>query len=455
VLDRWGVRGRIVGVAVLILVVTVAGWTWLVVTVFDSTLAHTARSHAELQARQIAVQLETMPPSDAVPQLGPGYGDAMLQVVSGDQVLAASEHDALASPIGDLHPAPGQLESTEVSGIPGIDNDRFVIVAAGATGPDGVPLVAMVASPIHIEEGAVSRTVLAGALAAALVLTVSTLLVRWAVGAALQPVELLRGQLAAIDGRTIGDRVDVPVTGDELTRLGDTMNQMLARLEGAYAIQKTFVSDASHELRSPLATVRASVELAAADPSGRVWAETQPTVSAEILRLQGLVDDLLTLSRYDAGALPLRMRECDLDDLVVAAARRTREETTAQVEVRVDPVRTVADPDRVGQVLRNLLDNAARHSERRLRVSLTQDGPSAVVLVDNDGPPVPEDQRQRIFERFVRLDDTRGRDSGGSGLGLAIAADLVRAHDGTLVATVADDGWCRFELRLPRSDPEE
>jgi signal transduction histidine kinase len=149
------------------------------------------------------------------------------------------------------------------------------------------------------------------------------------------------------------------------------------------------------------------------------------------------------------------MRECDLDDLVVAAARRTREETSAQVEVRVDPVRTVADPDRVGQVLRNLLDNAARHSEGRLRVSLTQDGPSAVVLADNDGPPVPEDQRRRIFERIVRLDDTRGRDSGGSGLGLASAADLVRAHDGTLAATVADDGWCRFELRLPRSDPEE
>lgn len=440
-----------VTVAVLILLVTLAGWTWLVVAVFDATLASTARSHAELQARQVATQLAFLPADQAVPVLsGTGYGDAMVQVVDTEgTVLAASEADALAEPISDLAPAPGQVSSEQVSGIPGVDSDKFMVVAAGATGTDGQPLVALAASPVHIEEGAVSRTVLIGGLAAVVVLLVATVLVRWAVGAALRPVEVLRGQLAEIDGRTIGDRVDVPDTGDELTRLGDTMNEMLTRLEGAYAAQRTFVSDASHELRSPLATVRTSVELAAADPTGRVWAETRPTLLVEILRLQRLVDDLLTLSRYDAGALPLRWRDCDLDDVVVGAARRLREETGVSVAVEVEPVRAEADPDRIGQVLRNLLDNAARHSEGRLRVGLTQEDGEARVVVDNDGPPVPEEQRARVFERFVRLDPTRDRDSGGSGLGLAIAADLAQLHGGTLTTSAAEDGWCRFELRLP------
>ena len=184
-------------------------------------------------------------------------------------------------------------------------------------------------------------------------------------GAALTPVERMRGQLAGIDGRTMGTGWTCRRPGMSCTRLGDTMNRMLERLEGAYATQKTFVSDASHELRSPLATVRASVELASADPTGRVWEETRGTLMAEILRLQALVDDLLTLSKYDAGALPLRTRECDLDDLVVAAVRRLRGETDLAVEVSLEPVRAVADPDRLGQVLRNLLDNAARHAASR------------------------------------------------------------------------------------------
>jgi signal transduction histidine kinase len=310
-------------------------------------------------------------------------------------------------------------------------------------------LTVLVASPIHLEQGSVSRSVLLGSITAAAVLAVAALLVRWAVGASLRPVEVLRGQLAAIDGHAVGDRVDVPETGDELTRLGDTMNQLLTRLEGAYAAQAGFVSDASHELRSPLATLRTSVELAAADPTGGVWQETRPVVMNEILRLQRLVDDLLTLSRYDAGAVPLRRRECDLDDLVVDAVRRTCGETDLVVTVRAEPVRAVADPDRVGQVLRNLLDNAIRYARTSVRVELTQAAGEARVSVDNDGPPVPVEDRWRVFERFVRLDETRGRDTGGAGLGLAIAADIARAHGGSLTVEDADDGWCRFVLRLP------
>lgn len=453
-LDDWrqhvGVRGRVLGVAVAILLLTLSAWAWVSFALFEDTLARGARLHARVQATALAADLEERAPSEVVPtREGEQYGDVTVQVLDADdRIVAASTPDARSVVLTSLRPKPGQLLSQEVDTLPGIDQDRFVIVATGATGEDGERWTVVVASPVHVEEGTATRLYVLGGVAGTLVLLVTAVLVRFAVGSALRPVERLRGQLAGIDGRTMGDRVDVPTTGDELTALGDTMNQMLTRLEGAYATQRTFVSDASHELRSPLATVRASVELAAADPSGRIWAQNQDVLLAEILRLQRLVDDLLTLSRYDGGALPLRMRECDLDDLVVRATRRLAEETAHEVSVEVAPVRVCADPDRIGQVLRNLLDNAGRHARSAVRIRL-EGGRSAAVTVDNDGPPVPPDERDRVFERFVRLDGTRDRDSGGSGLGLAIAADLVTGHGGTLTTGEAADGWCRFTMTLP------
>ena len=450
---QWGVRRRVLGVAVAILLVTLALWTWLFVSVLDATLARTARAHAVLQADQLVAALEHLTPEEALPAPSARRdGDVVVQVLDGERrVVGASSDQARSTPITSLVPSGREPAIEEVSGLPGIDSDAFVVVAENAVGVDGEPLVVAVASPVHVEEGARSRLILMGALAAGLVLGVATVLVGWALGSALRPVERLRGQLARIDGHTRGDRVDVPETGDELTRLAQTMNQLLARLEAAYAAQTVFVSDASHELRSPLSTVRASVELATADPTGQVWQEVRPTLLAEILRLQRLVDDLLTLSKYDAGGLPLRTRECDLDDLVVTAAHRTRDESGLAVAVTADPVRIVADPDRVGQILRNVLDNAARYAASTIRVAVHREGDQAVVRLDNDGPPVPAADRELVFERFLRLDATRDRDTGGAGLGLAIAADLAHAHGGTLTATESPDGWCRFELRLPAS----
>jgi signal transduction histidine kinase len=447
-----GVRSRVLGVAIAVLLLTLGLWTVLFWRTFDAALVGSAEGHARVEAQQVAATLELVPPTSAVPLRDhPDGNDIVVQVIDNDgAVVAASREDAVDQPLTDVQPAVGQAEMAQVDGLPGIDHDAYVVITRGATGTEGEPLTVVVASPVHIEEGVESRIFLFGGVAAALVLGVAVVLVRWSVGASLLPVERLRGQLAEIDGHTIGDRVDVPETGDELTRLAETMNQMLARLEGAYAAQAGFVSDASHELRSPLSTLRTSVELAAADPSGRIWEETRPVVMAEILRLQRLVDDLLTLTKYDAGAVPLRRRECDLDDLVVEAVRRARDEGGPALSVSPEPVRVLGDPDRLGQVLRNLLDNAVRHAASAVRVGLTADGDEAVVTVDNDGPPVPPADRVRVFDRFVRLDATRHRDTGGAGLGLAIAADITSAHGGTLTAGETDDGWSRFELRLPR-----
>jgi len=441
-----GIRSRVLGVAVAILVVTLMIWAWVVILVFDGTLTRTARSHAEFQATQLADQLRSIPVDQVVPE-GRGYGDLVVQVLSDDGTVVASS-EPLDEPITDLRPATGQMLGQSVDGLSGVDDDSFVIVARGTIGLDDESLIVAVANPVHVEEGTISRIVGVGVGAGVLVLAIMTVLINWAVGMALTPVERMRSQLASIDGRTMGDRVAVPATGDELTDLGDTMNRMLERLEAAYAAQKSFVSDASHELRSPLATIRAAVDLANADPTGRVWRETRGTLRAEILRLQSLVDDLLTLSRVDAGALPLRRRDCDLDDLVVDAVRRLQGESELDVDVAVEPVQALADPDRLAQVMRNLLDNASRHATSRVKVTLARSDATAIITVDNDGPPVPEEKRATVFERFVRLDETRDRDSGGSGLGLAIVADLVHAHSGTVLATESD-GWCRFEVTLP------
>ncbi len=447
-----GVRARVLAVAGAVLLLTLGVWTLLFWRVFDAALVGSAQGHARVEAQQVAATLELVPPTSAVPVRDlPDGNDVLVQVVDAQgEVVAGSREDALGEPFTAERPGVGSSVMTQVDGLPGIDSDAYVVVTRGATGTAGEPLTVVVASPVHIEEGVESRIFLFGGLAATLVLGVAVVLVRWSVGASLLPVERLRGQLAEIDGHTFGDRVDVPGSGDELTRLAETMNEMLGRLEGAYAAQAGFVSDASHELRSPLSTLRTSVELAAADPTGRIWAETRPVVMAEILRLQRLVDDLLTLTKYDAGAVPLRRRECDLDDLVVEAVRRARDEEGPAMSVTPEPVRVLGDPDRLGQVLRNLLDNAVRHAGSAVRVELTADGTQAVVRVDNDGPPVPPEDRLRVFDRFVRLDATRDRDTGGAGLGLAIAADIARAHGGSVTAGEADDGWCRFELRLPR-----
>jgi len=171
--------------------------------------------------------------------------------------------------------------------------------------------------------------------------------------------------------------------------------------------------------------------------------------SAEVDRLSALVDDLLVLASADEEhSLPIASAEVDLDDVVLAEASLLRSRGMP-VSVRVEPARVIGDGPRLGRVMRNLLENAERHKDSRVRMQLTNDGRQALVTVDNDGPPVALEDRERIFGRFVRLDDSRTRDTGGTGLGLAIVAEIVKAHGGSTVAEESPDGWCRFSVRLP------
>ncbi|MFJ4643147.1 ATP-binding protein [Streptomyces bobili] len=257
---------------------------------------------------------------------------------------------------------------------------------------------------------------------------------------ALRPVEGIRREMAAITASAdLARRVPEPDTHDEVARLARTTNETLAALEAAVERQRRFVADASHELRSPIASLRTQLEVGAAHPE----LLDVPGAVEDTVRLQNLAADLLLLARLDAGERPAEAR--------VDLAALAREEAAGRVRVSVDaePADVSGSRGQLRRVLANLLDNAQRHAREAVTVTVRREGGRAVVAVADDGDGVPEADRERVFERFVRLDAARSRDDGGAGLGLAIARDVAERHGGTLTVRGTPEGGALFELRLP------
>ena len=222
------------------------------------------------------------------------------------------------------------------------------------------------------------------------------------------------------------------------------MNEMLARLQAGQAVQRRFVADASHELRSPLATIATGLELLARGDTDR---DTVTALRGEAARLGRLVDALLLLARADESGLQPRFEDVDLDE--VAEAERLRPAARIVPRIEAAHVRVVGDRGQLAQVVRNLVDNACRHARSTVVVSVRPCTGYAALDVADDGPGVPPDQRARVFERFVRLDDARARADGGAGLGLAIVAEVVAAHGGTVDVVGSPVGGALFRVRLP------
>ncbi|MFF2727031.1 sensor histidine kinase [Streptomyces sp. NPDC058008] len=264
---------------------------------------------------------------------------------------------------------------------------------------------------------------------------------------ALRPVEGIRRELAAITAsEDLGRRVPEPDSRDEIARLARTTNETLAVLEASVGRQRRFVADASHELRSPIASLRTQLEVGAAHPG----LLDVPGAVADTVRLQVLAADLLLLARLDAGERPGRA-VVDLGALVrEEVSQRTADRIPPEVSVEDGaPLEVTGSRSQLARVAGNLLDNAERHADRAVAVSVRAERGDVLVEVTDDGAGVPEAQRERIFERFVRLDEARGRDEGGAGLGLAIARDVAARHGGTLTVDAAPGGGARFTLRLP------
>ncbi|UQI46174.1 HAMP domain-containing histidine kinase [Streptomyces sp. HU2014] len=268
---------------------------------------------------------------------------------------------------------------------------------------------------------------------------------------ALRPIEAIRARLATVDQPGAGTRVPVPAAEDEITRLARTTNDTLDILDAHARRQRRFIADAAHELRSPVTGLRATLEVALNHPR-RPGALSNALQAAT--RLQHLVEDLLTLARLDNTPTPpattTRVNLTDLVRELLLEIPHTQPGATAQLTLQAPdgPLDVPGDRDQLRRLLRNLLDNAARHAGTQVTVTLDSRPGWVECTVHNDGDPIPEADRERIFERFTRLDEARTRDTGGSGLGLAIARDIAHHHRGTLTATPTGEG-ASFLLRLP------
>jgi signal transduction histidine kinase len=270
--------------------------------------------------------------------------------------------------------------------------------------------------------------------------------------ASLRPVEAMRRRAAAISAAEPDQRLPVPKAQDELARLGDTLNQMLARLEAALEKERTFVDDASHELRTPLALLRTELEVALKyERTSDELRAAMGSAIEEVDRLVQLAADLLVLARSGKGRLDLELKSVALDELLESvrerfAARAAKAERTIVVEPS-DSLKVEADQMRLEQALTNLVDNAMRHGAGEIELSASQDGDHVEVHVRDDGPGFTPEFIDRAFERFSRADSARG--SGGTGLGLAIVEAIARAHDGRARVANRPDGGADVWLEMP------
>lgn len=267
----------------------------------------------------------------------------------------------------------------------------------------------------------------------------------------LRSVDAIRARVAEISTSDLSERVPVPQQRDEIAALARTMNEMLSRIEAGHWAQKRFVADASHELRSPLATIISGLEVGEVHPELLDAELVVTTLLPEAHRMHGLIEDLLLLARTDEQSLLLRGELIALDELAeIETARVLRPENGCQVQTHFRPTSLTADPGALSRVLRNLLDNAVRHANSSVLVEVDNRDGSAILAISDDGPGIAEADRARVFERFVRLDFDRSRSVGGAGLGLSIVAEVVAAHGGTVTIDDRPGGGTRIVVTLPQ-----
>ena len=265
------------------------------------------------------------------------------------------------------------------------------------------------------------------------------------VGRALRPVHAVTSQVAAIGSHSLHERVPVPQSRDEIAELARTMNSMLGRLEVSTSASRRLVSDASHELRTPVTVMRAELEVARDDEHAD-WEASSGVLLEELDRLQELIDDLLLLARGDEQARATSA--VALDDLVRDAAARRRR-VPVDVTLEGGPHVTVGDESAIKRALDHVLANAARHADAKVAITVAASDGDVVVHVDDDGQGIPELDRAAVVQRFVRLDEGRDRDTGGAGLGLAVTSDVLTAHGGELRIDDAPLGGARLTLTFP------
>jgi signal transduction histidine kinase len=271
------------------------------------------------------------------------------------------------------------------------------------------------------------------------------------VGRALRPVESIRHAVTDITSADLSQRVPAPGTPDEIGRLAATMNSMLARLEESAVRQRRFVADASHELRSPLAAIRTTLEVGLAHPDRAPWPAIATRATEQAVRLESLIQHLLLLAKADEGLTATSERPVDIGRLLQDISHDT---LTRHIELRLrtgDRTLVPGNADNLSRLFRNIIDNAIRYAERTVSVATSVTDTTVEVEIVDDGPGIPAEERERVFDRFVRLDGSRDRGTGTTGLGLAIAREIATAHHGQVTITDGPHGGARVLVRLPRA----
>ena len=438
--SRTGLQTRVTLLAGAAVAVALAAGAVLLVTVLRAGLTDAGDERARVRVDEV----ERLVEEGRLPSLLPSADPTVLvQVLEPDGgVLAASTGASRAVPLlsdAEVERAVEGDEAVLVEGDRVGYGDRLrVLVRRTDRGP-----VVLAATPVTAVDDPLRLVRGALLVGLPLLLLASTAGVWLTVGRTLRPVEQLRAGAEAVTAADPARRLPVPAAEDEVRRLAETLNGMLDRLEAGSARQRAFVADAAHELRSPLAALRTVLEVALVHPDPDGPEPTLRTAHEEVLRMGRLVDDLLLLARLDAGA-PRRAQDVDLAEVV-------RELAPDGVLLDLAPARVHADPDALVRVVRNLVDNALRHATRSVRVTVAP-GPPVELLVDDDGPGIPEPERERVFDRFHRLDSPRTREAGGTGLGLAIVRELVASAGGSVAVEEAPAGGARLRVRLPPAD---
>jgi signal transduction histidine kinase len=424
-----------------------------------ASLKNEIRFTAEARAQDIALIAKRGPLPDPLPGLGE---DLLVQVLDRSGTVVASSGSIKGQPaLVSVRLDPGasrtfgvasldESRADAASGEGGADpGEPFLIASVGVLASDGTSATVLVAASLNPVQQLVDVLTPRLLIGLPILMMVVGLTVWILTGWALRPVEAIRSQAEAISASSLEYRVPVPRARDEIGMLAATMNRMLDRLEASASAQRRFISDASHELKSPVASIHMMLDVAGQNPSEDISALLED-LAAEDARLEQLLADMLTLARFDENPPPPNPTDVDLDDVAFREARSAARSPGLKFDVTgIHPVRLSAEKSSIESLVRNLVENAARHARSTVWIAVQTEGSEAVLTVSDDGPGIAPEDRDRVFERFVRLDQSRTREDGGTGLGLAVCRALARSMHGEVRVVEPLRAGATFEVRLP------
>ncbi len=418
----------------------------LLISRLNGELLETATDLGEDTAQDIAALARTGELPPVLPRIG--SEPPAIQVVRAGEVISQTPDELGLRRVFVSEPVPpGVTRFFDRDRLPIDESGPFRVAALGTQTPEGPATVYVAVDVEDFAEATRIAKQVGGFGLLGLVLVLCGVL--WVViGRTLAPVVAIRARTEAITASELHQRVPEPEGRDEISDLARTINDMLARLEASARRQESFVADAAHELRSPIASLQARLQTMLLAPGSPPDDRDTRDLLRETVRMGRLVDHLLLLARSDAGTITTAHGPVDLEEVVL--------ETVAAIESivpitldDVQPVQVEGQSTLLEHVVRNLLENAERYAEESIEVSLRTHEGRAVLTIDDDGAGIPEDRRDDVVRRFVRIDDSRDRGTGGAGLGLAIVHEIVNLHGGELLIGESPSGGARLQVLLP------